>query len=736
MASDIEKKIDLLIASESHDPFQVLGFHVISKEPPKAVIRTFQPHAESMRLLVDGESHDMYKMREEGLFEIEVSRAEPFDYQFEAIYYNGAAHTFKDPYRALPLLSEDDRYLFNQGKNYEIYNHLGAHQITVDGIEGVVFRTWAPNCIRVSIVGDFNAWDGRVHQMRILDRSGIWELFIPELGLGEVYKYEIKTRDKRIIEKADPFQFMSELRPRTASIVHSIDSYQWQDQIWLDRRKSDNTYTRPISIYEVHLGSWQRDPADTSRFLTYRELADTLVPYVKNMGFTHIELLPVMEHPLDESWGYQCTGYFAATSRYGTPEDLMFLIDRCHQNDIGVILDWVPSHFPVDGHGLENFDGTALYEHQDPRQGAHPEWGTKIFNYGRDEVRGFLIANALFWLEKFHADGLRVDAVASMLYLDYGRKDGEWLPNQYGSKENIEAIEFIRDLNRIVYQRCPDVMMIAEESTSFFGVSHPTDSGGLGFGYKWNMGWMNDMLDYFSRDPIYRKYHHNALTFSLLYAFTENFILPLSHDEVVHGKRSLLSKMPGDKWQQFANLRLLFTLMWTHPGKKLLFMGGEFGQISEWFCKVSLDWHLIGLDDLHQKLQGFVRGLNLFYRENPALFEVDFSDAGFRWMDFKDVDNSIVAFSRFASDPKDHLVCLLNFTPNVIHDYKMGVPEQVEYREVFNSDAVEYGGSGVTNPDPKVVFAEPFGNADQHILVSVPPLSGIIFKPVREKDNG
>jgi len=600
----------------------------------------------------------------------------------------------------------------------------------------VVFRTWAPDAIRVSIVGDFNAWDGRVHQMRALDRSGIWELFIPDLEEGEVYKYEIKTRGKRIIEKSDPFQFMAEVRPRTASIVHGIDSYQWNDQVWMDKRRKEKNYERPMSIYEVHLGSWQRDPADTSRFLTYRELADTLVPYVKNMGFTHIELLPVMEHPLDESWGYQCTGYFAATSRYGSPEDLMFLIDRCHQNDIGVILDWVPSHFPADGHGLENYDGTALYEHQDPRQGAHPEWGTKIFNYGRDEVRGFLIANALFWIEMFHADGLRADAVASMLYLDYGRTDSDWLPNRYGGKENIEAIEFIRELNRTVYQRNPDIMMIAEESTSFFGVSRPTDTGGLGFGYKWNMGWMNDMLHYFSRDPLYRKYHHNSLTFSLLYAFTENFILPLSHDEVVHGKRSLLSKMPGDKWQQFANLRLLYTLMWTHPGKKLLFMGGEFGQISEWFCKVSLDWHLIGIDELHQKLQGFVRELNLFYRDNPALFEIDFTNEGFAWMDFKDIDNSIIAFTRYAKDRRDHLVCLLNFTPNVIHDYKLGVPEQMEYREVFNSDLSDFGGGNVHNPDPKAVFAEPFGNADQHILVSVPPLAGIIFRPQRNNENG
>ncbi|MCK4839152.1 MAG: 1,4-alpha-glucan branching protein GlgB, partial [Desulfobulbaceae bacterium] len=696
----------------------------------QSIIRTFQPHAESMQLVVDGEFSDMYKMREEGLFEISVPRSEPFDYSLEATFYNNTTHRFKDPYRHLPQLSADDRYLFNNGTHYKSYDKLGAHLTTIAGVTGVMFRVWAPSARRVSVIGNFNTWDGRVHQMRALDQSGIWELFIPGLDQGEVYKFELRAQNMSTLEKSDPYQFFCELRPKSASVVWNLEGYQWQDSEWLNSRQKSNPYEAPISIYEVHLGSWRKDPGDTSRFLTYRELADDLVPYVKEMGFTHIEMLPVMEHPLDESWGYQSTGYFSTTSRFGTPQDFMYLVDACHQNGIGVILDWVPSHFPTDGHSLNLFDGTALYEHEDSRQGFQPEWGTNTFNYGRKEVSNFLIANALFWLEKFHIDGLRVDAVASMLYLDYGRKEDEWLPNQYGEKENIEAIEFLRHLNSIVYQEFPNTLMIAEESTSFFGVSKPADAGGLGFGFKWNMGWMNDILSYFSRDPVFRKYHHNNLTFSLLYAFTENFILPLSHDEVVHGKNSLLSKMPGDKWQQFANLRLLYFFLWTHPGKKLLFMGCEFGQISEWYCKSSLDWHLVEQDEKHRQLQDYVRELNLFYRDTKALWEVDFNSEGFRWLDFNDIDNSIVSFARFAKNPADHVICLLNFTPNVIHDYKVGVPEQVNYQEVLTTDSKEFGGSGVVNPDEKVVFDGPHGNAPYHVLVSIPPLGGIILKPV------
>ncbi|MBU0674571.1 MAG: 1,4-alpha-glucan branching protein GlgB [Proteobacteria bacterium] len=731
MSVEISQLIEKVLQSDLHDPFRVLGYHQIIDEPFKAVVRSFQPHAESMRLILGDQKLDMYKMREEGLFELVIPHQDDCAYLLEATYFNGVTHSFRDPYSFLPQLSEDDKFLFNRGTNYQIYNHLGAHPAIIDGVDGIMFRVWAPNARRVSVIGDFNVWDGRVHQMRVLDDSGIWELFIPGLIRGEVYKYEIRTQDLRILEKSDPYQLYSEVRPKSASVAWDLEGYEWDDDDWLERRGRENPYTSPMSIYEVHLGSWQRDPADPTRLLTFGELSETLIPYVKRMGFTHLELLPIMEHPLDESWGYQSTGYFSVTSRHGTPQEFMAFIDQCHRNDIGVILDWVPSHFPTDGHSLGRFDGTALYEHDDPRLGAHPEWGTLIFNYSRHEVTNFLIASALFWLERFHIDGLRVDAVAAMLYLDYGKTDGEWLPNKHGGKENIEAIEFIKHMNSIIYQRNPHALIIAEESTSFFGVSKPADQGGLGFGFKWNMGWMNDMLHYFGRDPLYRKFHHNALTFSLLYAFSENFILPLSHDEVVHGKRSLLSKMPGDKWQQFANLRLLFFFLWTHPGKKLLFMGSEFGQISEWYCKVSLDWHLIGQDVLHLQMQYFVTRLNKIYRNSPALWETDFSNDGFRWMDFKDVDNSIVAFARFGKDRGEHVVCLLNFTPNVFHDYRLGVPDKVNYREVFSTDVKDFGGSGINNLEEKVVFDEPFGEAQYHVKVSVPPLGGIILKPVR-----
>lgn len=732
MAFDLMTEIDRIIDSEHHDPFVVLGFHLLDQDSSSAVIRTFQPHATSCFLVVGDEKKEMYKTRPEGLFEIVLpNSAKPFDYLFEAHFYDETVHLFKDPYRALPQLSDYDRYLFNTGTHYQVFDKLGAHPMILDGNEGTMFRVWAPSARRVSVLGNFNYWDGRVHPMRILGKSGIWELFLPDVKQGEPYKYEIKTQDMSILEKADPFQFFSEVRPKTASIVWDVDNYQWRDGQWLAERKSSAPGDRPMSVYEVHLGSWRRDPADPSRLLSYQELAASLIPYVKEMGFTHIELMPIMEHPLDESWGYQVTGYFAVTSRHGTPQDFMYFVDLCHQNGIGVILDWVPSHFPSDGHALCRFDGSALYEHEDPRQGAHPEWGTMIFNYGRKEVQNFLIANALFWIEKFHIDGLRVDAVASMLYLDYARNEGDWIPNCYGGKENIDAIEFLKHLNSILYGKHPDTMMIAEESTSFFGVSKPTNWGGLGFGFKWNMGWMNDTLSYFSKEPIYRKYHQNALTFSLLYAFTENFVLPLSHDEVVHGKKSLLFKMPGDMWQKFANLRLLFFFLWTHPGKKLLFMGCEFGQISEWYCKVSLDWHLTEQETLHRQLQDCVKDLNRIYKESPALWEIDFSYEGFHWIDFHDVDNSIIVFARYSKNRDDHMVCLLNFTPQVLHDYKLGVPTNQAYQEVFSSDASRYGGSDVHNPDVKLAINEPFGDAPCHILVSVPPLAGVMFKPVR-----
>ena len=731
MSNYISLQIDRIIDSDHHDPFVVLGLHFIDQEPPAALVRTFQPHAESVQIVINGTKQYMYKMRQEGLFEIVLPEfSEPFPYHFEIQFYDKTIHATADPYCFLPQLGEIDRYLFNSGTHYRLYNKLGSHTTSINDIDGTLFRVWAPAARRVSVIGNFNSWDGRVHQMRSLENSGIWEIFIPGITENEIYKFEIRTQYKDLLVKSDPFQFFGEIRPKTASKVFSLGRYSWNDSEWLEKRRNSKPYDKPISIYEVHLGSWRRDPGDPERFLTYGEIADSLVPYVKDMGFTHIELMPVMEHPLDESWGYQVTAYYSITSRYGTPDEFMYLVDLCHQNDIGVILDWVPAHFPSDAHSLARFDGTALYEHEDPRQGAHPEWGTMIFNYGRKEVSNFLIANALFWFDKYHIDGLRVDAVASMIYLDYSRKEGEWVPNCYGGKENIDAIEFLRHLNSIIYDHYPNVMMIAEESTSFFGVSKPADLGGLGFGFKWNMGWMNDSLSYISKDPLFRKFHHNALTFSLYYAFSENFILSISHDEVVHGKQSLLGKMPGDLWQQFANLRLFLLYQWCHPGKKLIFMGSEFGQWSEWYCKTSLDWHLPEHEDFHKQLQGFVQALNQIYLANPSLWQDDFSYDGFRWLDFNDVDNSVIGFARFGFDHRDHVVCVFNFTPQVIYNYTMGVPECIAYQEIFNSDYHSFGGTNVLNINQLDAVHEPFGFASSQVKLNLPPLGGVILKPL------
>ena len=547
--------LDRLIHARHHDPFEFLGVHFTGSDDEVVIIRTFQPHAASVTLDSGGKQQEMVKRHDAGLYVAELSRdwfpdphLDPYTYRFTITYHDGYSHTINDPYRFLPALQDTDRYLFNFGTNYRLYDHLGAHRAEFNHIAGTIFRVWAPNAASVSVVGNFNGWDGRIHPMRSLGNSGIWELFLPGLGGGELYKFRIRTQAGDYLEKSDPFQFQGEVRPRTASVINFLDGYQWHDDAWQQHKLRHSPYDQPLAIYELHPGSWRRDPADPDRFLTYIELADQLVPYVKELGFTHIELLPVMEHPLDESWGYQVTGPFSVTSRHGTPQEFMYFVDLCHQHGIGVILDWVPAHFPTDSHSLARFDGTALYEHEDPRKGAHPDWGTFIYNYGRREVSNYLIASALFWLDKYHIDGLRVDAVASMLYLDYSRQEGEWVPNCYGGRENLEAIEFIRHANSVVYDLHPNTLMIAEESTSFYGVSKPTDAGGLGFGFKWNMGWMNDILAYFAKDPLFRKYHHNSLTFSIMYAFSENFILPLSHDEVVHGKRSLLDKMPGDIW--------------------------------------------------------------------------------------------------------------------------------------------------------------------------------------------
>ena len=630
------------------------------------------------------------------------------------------------------LLSDDDPFLFNEGAHHRLYQKLGTHPTRVSGVEGTHFAVWAPNAKQVSVIGNFNDWNKSSHQLHAKGQRGIWEGFIPGIGNGTLYKYYTIShhRDYRV-EKADPFACFNETPPKTASIVWNLD-YDWGDREWMEKRREKNALDSAISIYEVHLGSWRRVPEQRNRSLSYRELAPQLVEYVQKMGFTHVEFLPVMEHPFYGSWGYQTTGYFAPTSRYGTPQDFMYLVDYLHQHDIGVILDWVPSHFPNDEHGLGYFDGTHLYEHGDPRQGIHPDWNTFIFNYGRNEVRSFLISSALFWLDKYHIDGLRVDAVTSMLYLDYGRKAGEWIPNEYGGRENIEAIDFLRRLNQAVYQEYPDVQTIAEESTSWPMVSRPIYIGGLGFGLKWDMGWMHDTLDYMSRDPIHRKYHHNNLTFRMIYAFSENFALPLSHDEVVYGKGSLLGKMPGDDWQKFANLRLLFGYMYAQPGKKLLFMGGEFGQWREWAHDESLEWHLLQYQP-HSGLQRWVSDLNQLYRSQPALYQVDFDQAGFEWIDCNDVEHSVVSLMRKGRSPGDDVVVVCNFTPLTHFNYQIGVSQLGFWREILNSDAHEYGGSGQGNMGGVEAARTPLHGRPYSITFTLPPLAAVLFKHTEAK---
>ena len=629
------------------------------------------------------------------------------------------------------VLTEFDLHLIGEGSHYKKYEKLGSHVREIEGTRGVHFAVWAPNAEAVSVIGDFNGWDNRAHPMHGLGDSGIWEIFVPGLGEGALYKFEIRSRFKGYVtQKADPFGFYFEVRPKSASIVYDIEGFGWNDSHWMAKRKERNWLESPVAIYEVHLGSWMRMAGRNNGWLSYREFADRLIPYVKEMGYTHIELLPVTEHPLDASWGYQTLGYFAPTSRFGTPKDFMYFIDLCHQQGIGVVLDWVPAHFPTDGHGLGFFDGTCLYEHEDPKKGFHPDWGTKIFNYSRNEIRSFLISNAMFWFEKYHLDGLRVDAVASMLYLDYSRKEGEWVPNIYGGRENLEAIDFLKKFNEVSHQYHPGILTVAEESTAWPNVSRPTYIGGLGFSMKWNMGWMNDTLEYFSKDPVHRKYHHNSLTFSLLYAFTENFILPLSHDEVVHGKRSLLNKMPGDMWQKFANLRTLYGFMYGHPGKKLLFMGGEFGQWDEWNVDKSLDWHLLEHGP-HKGLQRFVRDLNGIYRSEPSLYEIDFDYKGFEWVDFHDVEGSIISFLRRAKSHDDFTVFVYNFTPVPRQGYRVGVPRSGLYREILNSDSSLYWGSNMGNAGGVHAENAPFQHRPYSITFILPPLSMLMFKPAQ-----
>jgi len=738
-ASEVERDIALLLRAENRDPFRLLGPHVAEEgEKKRLVVRGFFPRATQVSVILEDHSEAIPAKRiaPEGLFEADLPLyprlpISPDLYQWRVLEEGQPAREIHDTYAFPPLLSDFDLYLIGEGTHYQKYEKMGAHPSVVDGVAGVQFGVWAPNAMRVSVVGDFNQWDGRVSPMRNRGPSGVWELFVPGLAEGAVYKYEIRPMSGGFpLLKSDPYGFRSELRPNTGSIVARLDRHQWNDAGWIEWRSRNDWLSSPISVYEVHLGSWRRVIEDGDRWLTYGELADQLIPYLKRMGYTHIELMPVMEHPFDGSWGYQTLGYFAATSRFGKPEDFMAFVDRFHQAGIGVILDWTPAHFPSDGHGLGEFDGTHLYEHADPRQGRHPDWGTLVFNYGRNEVQNFLISNALFWIDKYHIDGLRVDAVASMLYLDYSRKEGEWIPNEFGGRENLAAIAFTKRLNEVVYARHPGVLTIAEESTSWPMVSRPTYLGGLGFSLKWNMGWMNDTLSYFAVDPIYRKYHHNRMTFSMLYAFTETFVLPLSHDEVVHGKASLINKMPGDLWQQFANLRLFFGYLMAHPGKKLMFMGGEFGQRAEWNCETSLEWHLLEFDT-HRGLQNLSADLNAIYRNEPSLHQVDFDWHGFEWINCNDADSSVLSFLRRAKDQGDFTVVVANFTPVQRDAYRVGVPEPGFYREIMNTDAEKYGGTNVGNLGGVHAEAIPWNDKPYSIYLRMPALGVIYFKHER-----
>jgi 1,4-alpha-glucan branching enzyme len=728
------EEIDLILRAAHADPFHILGVHLVEVEgKPAVVVRAFLPRADQawvVRGPGEGEAVPLQRVHAAGFFEaVFPGEQVVFPYRLRTDY--GGQYEFDDPYRFPPVLSDFDLHLLAEGTHYNAYQKLGAHLTEIASVRGVAFAVWAPNAQRVSVVGNFNHWDGRSHPMRVRGATGMWELFIPGLREGEIYKFEIKGRYNNYLGlKTDPYGFYMEVRPKTASIVYDIDRYKWHDQAWMAERTVRQRLDAPLAIYEVHLGSWRRELEENHRFLNYRDLAEQLADYIQKLGYTHVELLPVMEHPLDESWGYQTTGYFAPTSRHGTPEDFMYFVDYLHQRGIGVILDWVPAHFPSDAHGLAFFDGTHLYEHEDPRLREHPDWGTRIFNYGRTEVKDFLWTSALFWLEKYHVDGLRVDAVASMLYLDYSRKTGQWVPNAFGGNENLNAIDFLKRFNELALQQHPGILTIAEESTAWPMVSRPTYVGGLGFSLKWNMGWMHDMLHYFSKDPVFRKYEQNHLTFSLLYAFNENFVLVLSHDEVVHGKRSLLAKMPGDYWQQFANLRSLYGFLYAHPGKKMLFMGGELGQWNEWNAAKSLDWNLLEYEP-HRKLQELVGELNHLYRAEPALHEIDFENAGFEWIDFRDADDSVIAFQRKGKTPGDYLIVVCNFTPVPRPDYRVGVPEMCFYREILNTDEVRFGGSGLTHAPGRKALPYAWQNQPCYVELTLPPLGVIYLKPRR-----
>lgn len=708
-----------IAAAQHHNPFSVLGRH---PKASKIHVRLYMPYAETVHF-----SHNNVAiLRIDGtdFFEYIAKKGElPPHYRISWFDKDGVKHEGYDPYDFGVQLPEFDLHLFGEGKHWHVYQKLGAHLHTADGIQGVLFAVWAPNAGRVSVVGDFNRWDGRCHPMRSLGGGGVWELFIPELDAGTFYKFELLNRaSSEVLVKTDPYGQQFEHRPKTAAVVVGKNTYTWQDNGWMAARAKHDWLHQPMSIYEVHLGSWKRD--EHGHFLNYRDIAVQLVEYVKNLGFTHIELLPITEHPLDDSWGYQTTGYFAPTSRFGNADDFRYFIDYFHQNNIGVILDWVPAHFPKDNFALARFDGSALYEHEDPRKGEHRDWGTLIYNFGRNEVKNFLLASAVFWLEEFHLDGLRVDAVASMLYLDYSREAGDWIPNCYGGNENLEAIDFLRELNTITHQQQPGTVIMAEESTSWPQVTRPTWAGGLGFSMKWNMGWMHDVLKYMQEDPIHRQYHHDQLTFGMLYAFSENFTLPFSHDEVVHGKGSLLNKMKGDEWQRFANLRLLYTFMFTYPGKKLLFMGCEFGQGSEWNFRKALDWYVLEYPH-HNGLQTLIKDLNHLYKTELALHRHDFEQRGFEWIDCHDVQQSILCFQRIYGQSR--IIIILNFTPVVRENYRIGVPDKGVYREIFNSDSSYYAGSNIGN-DVVETEDQPWMNQNYSLTLTLPPLGAIIFK--------
>ena len=743
-------QLNRILSSDHHDPFEVLGAHLVEVDgAPVVSVRAYLPFAERAWVMpaASASEHahpdgiEMTRFAGTDFFEAHLATSHlpvtgsPIPrYELRTLDKDGIVRQGPDPYSFQPVLGDLDLLLYNEGNHFRTYDKLGAHLITHGGVDGTVFAVWAPNATRVSVTGDFNRWDGRQHPMRQRGSFGIWELFLPGLGEGTLYKYEVKTTGGALLQKTDPQGFFAEMRPKTASVVWDINKHPWGDTAWLRQRALTDPLLQPMAIYEVHLGSWMRVPG-TNGYLTYRDLAERLIPYVKRLGYTHVELLPITEHPLDASWGYQVTGFFAPTSRFGTPDEFQAFVDALHQANIGVILDWVPAHFPKNDYGLIAFDGTPLYEYADSRLGEHKGWGTVIFNYKRNEVQQFLINSALFWLDKYHLDGLRVDAVASMLYRDYQRT--EWLPNEHGGRENLEAIAFVRRLNEKVYELHPGAVTIAEESTSFPSVTRPTYLGGLGFSFKWNMGWMNDTLDYIKKDPIHRKYYHQKLTFGLMYAFSENFILPISHDEVVHLKRAMLDKMPGDLWQKFANLRLYTGFMWTHPGKKLLFMGQDFGQWREWSEDRSLDWHLLEPGgtpegpEPHIKLQKWVADLGQFYVSEPALYQQDYDWKGFEWIDPNDWEHSVISYIRRAKDPLDYLLVVANFTPVVHQGYRLGVPEPITYREALSSDAAAYFGGNIRVEGELRAEAVKWQSQPYSITLTLPPLAVVILRPVR-----